>query len=147
MDLWKLPMPSPIVPVPHHVARWIAYASWLRWLDALAAWVALVVVSALALPDGALSTDAVVAALALGLLAWAPGIRARWRPVSAVIAFRVSASLGPGDRAWWVHGRQADPVLVTGRHGLRVVIATANAAAEGFSVRRTRVVLVPADGA
>ncbi len=139
-------MPSPITPLPHHVARWIAYASWLRWLDALAAWVVLTVVGMVTLPDVTLSVDAVVAVVALAVLAWPPVLRARWRPVSALVTFRMSGGLRPGDRAWWIHGRQADPVLVTGRHGLRLVIAMPDAASEGISVRRTRVVLVPVDG-
>ncbi len=139
-------MPSPITPLPHHVARWIAYASWLRWLDALVGWAALVVGSMVVAPDLTLPVHAFIGAMALAVLAWPPALRARWRPVSAIVTFRMSGPLRPGDHAWWIHGRQADPVLVTGRHGLRLVIATPDAAAEGISVRRTRVVLVPVCG-
>jgi hypothetical protein len=46
-----------------------------------------------------------------------------------------------------VRAHQADLVLVTARHGARLVIARPNFAEdEGLAVRRTRVLVLPADG-
>lgn len=73
-----------------------------------------------------------------------PQLRITWRPVSATTTLLMSRGLRPGDRAWFVRGRDADLVLVTARHGLRVVVAKPDQeAAEGMSVRRTRVLLLP----
>ena len=90
-------------------------------------------------------------ALAAGLLlagALILRIRVRWRPLSGTTTFVVSRRLRAGDRAWFVHGNDADLVLVTARHGFRLVIARpGHDAAEGLSVRRTRVLLLPASAA
>ena len=73
-------------------------------------------------------------------------IRAFWRPVSACVGLVVSRGLQPGDRAWYVRSRRADLVLITACHGIRMVIATSDVDAdEVLSVRRTRVLLLPAD--
>ena len=49
-------------------------------------------------------------------------------------------------RAWYVHADTAQLVVVTARRRLRVVIAAvADSRTEGFAVRRTRVLLLPAD--
>jgi hypothetical protein len=86
-----------------------------------------------------LAAGALVATSAL------PRLRRAWRPVSAPTTVLLSRDLRPGDRAWFVRGRTADLVLVTARHGLRVVVARPDQdAAEGLSVRRTRVLLLPA---
>ena len=74
-----------------------------------------------------------------------PRLRLAWRPASAMTTFVVSRGLRAGDRAWFVHGRDADLVLVTARHGLRLVVARPDqGAVEGMSVRRTRVLVLPA---
>jgi hypothetical protein len=86
----------------------------------------------------------VLAAVVVGAAALVPGLRARWRPVSAITGVHVSAPLQVGDRAWWVRPGGAELVLVTARRGLRVVIARADRdTSEGLGVRRTRVLLVP----
>ena len=54
--------------------------------------------------------------------------------------------LSPGDQVWYVRPGAAERVLVTALHRTRVVIARLDGSgAEGLSVRRTRVLLVPAD--
>jgi hypothetical protein len=113
--------------------------------DALAAWVALW--GALAsLGLGVATGAAILALVPLGVGVCLPPLRARWRPVSAALGFIVSRPLRPGDRAWYVREGTATVVLVTARRGVRIVIARANGdAAEGISVRRTRVLLIPAD--
>jgi len=72
--------------------------------------------------------------------------RVLWRPVSGSVGLAVSRRLQPGDRAWYVRASHADPVLVTARHGTRMSIATPDRDEpdEVLSVRRTRVLLLPA---
>ena len=91
--------------------------------------------------------DPALGALALlGLgLAIRP-IRVRWRPFTGAVGLAVSRGLRPGARAWYVRARDADVVLVTARRGLRLVIARPDlVSGEGMSVRRTRVLLLPAE--
>ena len=138
-------MTTPIRPLPEDVDRWIAWARWLRTLDAALAWLGLGVLLAIA---GTFSAgQAAVLSLALvSLGALMRRIRAFWRPISACVGLIVSRGLRPGDRAWYVRSRRADLVLVTACHGTRVVIATSEIDAdEVLSVRRTRVLLLPAD--
>jgi hypothetical protein len=55
--------------------------------------------------------------------------------------------LVPGDRAWYVRPDAPELVIVTARRGLRLTVAVpGRGAAEGLSVRRTRVLLFGADG-
>ena len=139
-------MRSPLRRPPPAVERWIAAARVLRWLDALAAWLVIWGVAALAVPSASPAPLAVLAALAAVLGALARPLRARWRPVSGVVALVLSARLSPGDHAWYVGPGHAQRVLVTARHRIRVVIVRLNdEGAEGLSVRRTRVLLVRAD--
>jgi hypothetical protein len=129
------------------VARWTSTARALRWLDAVAAWLALWVIAAVAL-ETADARVSVLAAIATGVGAWLAPLRIRWRPVSAGVGIVVSSRLRPGDRAWYIRPGDAELVLVTGRRGLRMVIALGTRGpAEGISVRRTRILLLPAGAA
>ena len=140
-------MPTPIRPLPSYVDRWTSRVRRLRWLDALLAWLGVWLAVRLLLSAMPLGATMILAAGVLLLAASIPGIRRTWRPVSATVSLSVSRRLRPGDRAWFVHGRDADLVLVTARHGVRVVVARPDQeAAEGMSVRRTRVLLLPAAG-
>ena len=141
-------MRSPLRPLPPVVARWTAAARVLRWLDALLAWLVIWAGAAIALSRASPALLAVLAALISALGALVRPLRARWRPVSGAVAFTLSARLSPGDQAWYVRPGAADRVLVTALGRTRVVIARLDGAgAEGLSVRRTRVLLVPLDSA
>jgi hypothetical protein len=139
-------MTSPIRPLPHEVARFVSLVAWLRWCDAAVAWAVLWAVLAWLL--GPASPPAAVASLLLVTLgALLQPLRVLWRPVSGCVGLVLSRRLRPGDRAWYVRSRHADPVLVTARHGARMLIATPDLDEpdEVLSVRRTRVLLIPAD--
>jgi hypothetical protein len=138
-------MPTPLKPLPQVVARWTARARALRAADALVGWVVL---------WGALmgfglggAQDTAIYALVLLVAGFcAPPVRSRWRPVSAALGLIVSQPLRVGDRAWYMRDGEATLVLVTARHPVRLVIARPNGdAAEGISVRRTRVLVIPAE--
>ncbi len=114
-------MTTPMNPVPALVARWMARVRWLRWLDACVAWAGLWCLGGAVLGRGLAGPAAGLALLLVGLGLWV--------------------------RAWYVRPHQADLVLVTARHGARLVIARPNLAEdEGLTVRRTRVLVLPADG-
>ena len=139
-------MRSPLRPLPAAVERWIATARVLRWLDALAAWLAAWGTAAMAFPSAALGSLAVLSVLVAALGAFLRPLRVRWRPVSGAVTLVLSGRLSAGDQAWYVGPGHAERVLVTARHRIRVVIVRlTDESAEGFSVRRTRVLLVPAD--
>ncbi len=127
----------------------MARLRWLRWGDALLGWLVLLLGLSLLVPG--LPSQAAMAVAAGLLLAGAAlilRVRLGWRPLSGATTLVVSRRLRPGDRAWFVHGSDADLVLVTARHGLRLVIARpGHDAVEGMSVRRTRVLLLPASAA
>ncbi len=140
-------MTAPIKPLPEEVDRWIARTRWLRRMDAGAAWLGLwgALVSILG-PDSAREA-AVLSCALLGLGLVTQPVRVLWRPVSACVGLMVSRGLRAGARAWYVRSDRADLVLVTARHGTRLVIATPDIDAdEVLSVRRTRVLLLPAEG-
>jgi|SRR5215510_13081087 len=139
-------MRSPVRPLPPNVGRWASRARWLRWLDALVAW--LLVWAALALGLRALTPapTAIAAAVVVGLVALVGPLRRRWRPLGALILLSVSRALKPGDRAWLVLPRHVEPVIVTARRRLRLVVARPDQGAEGMEVRRTRVLVVPPAG-
>jgi hypothetical protein len=135
-------MRTPIRPLPDAVERWASRVRYLRWLDALLAWLALWALLGFALPLP-LQAQAVLATVALSLLALVPPLRLRWRPVTAAVGIRLSRSLRPGDRAWYVVSGRAEGVIVTARRRLRVVVARpGQGPAEGLEVRRTRVLLL-----
>jgi len=139
-------MQSPLKPFPHPVARWTRRARWLRWLDALAAWLTLWTAAALLLQGAGGAVPATFAALLAAAGTFVPSLRAWWRPISGSAALVVSRPLRPGDRAWHVSPGEAELVLVTARRGVRVVIASlARGPIEGVAVRRTHVLLIPAD--
>jgi hypothetical protein len=137
-------MATPTAPLPTAIETWMTRSKYLRWIDALAAWVVLLAVFADVLPAASGPAVAVTALVALGLAVMLRPLRLRWRPVSGWVGVAVSRSLRPGHRAWFVRDGRADAVLVTARRGLRVSIAAPNLGeAETLSVRRTRVLLIP----
>lgn len=140
------PMGTPIRPLPDGIARWSARARWLRRLDALAAaglvWALLAVMR----PGVGAGAEAAGAAVITGLLGAVAPLRVRWRPVSGPVGLWVSRMLVPGDRAWYVRHEGPERVIVTARRGLRLTVAVpGRGAAEGLSVRRTRVLVLGAD--
>lgn len=138
-------MRAPIKSLPADVERWTHRARWLRWLDALFAWLSLWACVAMLLPGLTGGAQATMAAAIAGAATRIVPLRARWRPISGWVALVVSRPLRPGDRAWHVRAGEAELVIVTARRGLRVVIAQARGPEEGVAVRRTRVLLLPAD--
>jgi hypothetical protein len=91
-----------------------------------------------------LEAAAVVAAVLVALGAFVQPLRVRWRPITGWIGLRISRGLRPGDRAWYLGASDASLVVVTARHGVRLVIVRPDLQDEGISVRRTRVFLLPA---
>jgi hypothetical protein len=130
-------------PVPERVLRWIGRRRRLRWCDGLVAWLLLWPLGVAALGPHQVEAGAV---LALALVAAGVAIqplRVRWRPITGWVGLRVSRDLRPGDRAWYLGAREASLVVVTARHGIRLVIVRPDLAQdEGLSVRRTRVFLL-----
>ena len=139
-------MGTPIRPLPGDIARWSTRARWIRRLDALAGAGLIWGLLAVMLPGVGVGLQAVTAAVIAGLLGAATPIRARWRPISGPVGLWVSRLLAPGDRAWYVRPDGPEPVIVTARRGLRLTVAVpGRGAAEGLSVRRTRVLVLGAD--
>ncbi len=138
-------MRTPIKPLPEDIDRWARRASWLRWLDALAAWLLLWASMAMSLRGLSGSAQTMVALVIVAAGAAISPLRVRWRPISGWIALVASQPLRPGDRAWHVRPGEAELVVVTARRGLRMVIAQARGPLEGIAIRRTRVLLLPAD--
>ena len=140
-------MGTPLRPLPAGITRWSTRARWLRRLDALAAGVLAWGLVAARLPDLGAGLQAGLAGAVVGLLGAIPLIRLRWRPVSGPVGLWVSRTLAPGDRAWYVRPEAPELVIVTARRGLRLTVAVpGRGASEGLSVRRTRVLLLGADG-
>jgi len=139
-------MGTPIKPLPQAVERWMGRLGALRWGDAAIAWVLAWSGVAVMLGDASPLASALLASAIVAGGAWLVPLRVRWRPLSAAVGITVSRSLRAGSRAWYVRPHAADLVLVTARRGLRVVIVGgAESRTEGFAVRRTRVLLLPAD--
>ena len=138
-------MRTPIKPLPVDTERWTRRVRWLRWLDALVAWLILWGGVAMLFPGPTGLAQATIAGVIVGAAAAIVPLRVRWRPMSGWVALVVSRPLRPGDRAWHVLAGEAELVVVTARRGLRLVIAQAREPEEGVAVRRTRVLLLPAD--
>lgn len=139
-------MTTPMRPVPDDVLSWIGRRRWLRRADGLLAWVILVAAGTAVF--GAEHVQALgVVALILVVAAGMSPLRLRWRPISGWVGLRLSRGLRAGDRAWYVSAREAMLVVVTGCHGVRLVIVRPDLGQdEGLSVRRTRVFLIAAEG-
>jgi peptidoglycan/LPS O-acetylase OafA/YrhL len=134
--------------MPDLVERWVARVRLLRWLDALAAWAIAFLVLAEGPPDLRWGPATVAASLIVGPLAVVGPLRRRWRVVSGAVGLWVSRSLAAGDLAWCVGPGSAERVIVTARRGARLTVARPGGdAAEGMSVRRTRMFVVPFEGA
>jgi len=139
-------MGTPLRPLPEGVARWSGWARWLRRLDALVAWGLVWGLLAVMQPDVGVGLQAGATAAVVGLLGAVSPIRVRWRPVSGPVGIWVSRMLAPGDRAWYVRPEGPELAIVTARRGLRLTVAVpGRGAAEGLSVRRTRVLVLDAD--
>lgn len=139
-------MTTPIRPVPDSVASWIWRMWWLRAGDAAVALVVLWGGLGLVAGPALVSHAAILSLTFLCLGVLIRPIRACWRPISAWVGLMVSRDLRPGDHAWYVRAGEADLVLVIARHGARMVIARPDLGHdEGLNVRRTRVVLLPAE--
>lgn len=139
-------MRTPLKPLPEFVERWARRVRWLRWLDLVVAWTVVWLAGLLVVESLDAGDAAILAALFVGAIASIPPMRAGWRPITGLVALSASRGLRPGDRAWYVHPGEIELVLVTARHGLRLVIAgRAEGDREVRSVRRTRAVLLPAD--
>jgi hypothetical protein len=135
---------TPTRPLPIPIARWTSRLRGLRGLDALLAWLTVLLGLTILLPQIPPQTAMMLAAGLVLPVSLIPRLRHVWRPISAATTLSLSRGLRPGDRAWFVHGSGADLVLVTARHGVRVVVARpGHDAEEGLSVRRTRVLLLP----
>ena len=140
-------MRTPIRPIPDAIARWMARLRWLRWLDAAVAWAGVWAVAMMALGQRSGNAPAMIALVVVGLGFALRPLRVRWRPITGWVGLAMSRNLRPGDRAWYVRAREASLVLVTGHHGIRLVITRPDLAGEeSITVRRTRVLLLSADG-
>lgn len=136
-------MRTPMRIVPVNVERAAARWRWLRWVDALVIWLVAWGGVAVAWESAAASESAVVALLTVALAALCGPIRRRWRPVSGLMAVSASQRLRPGDHAWLVLAERIDPVIVTARRGLRLVVASPQQGSEGLTIRRTRILVLP----
>jgi hypothetical protein len=135
---------SPVRSLPPAVERWASRARWLRWLEGLAAWFVVWLLLVLVLENATPTASATLALVLVGIAAVAHPVRRRWRPISALVSLSVSRRLKAGDRAWLVLPERIEPVIVTARRRLRVVVARPDQGpTEGLEVRRTRVFLIP----
>jgi hypothetical protein len=140
-------MRTPSRPLPEAPSRWLRYSAAMRWADAAVAWLALFLVIGSALEWSGLAEPALFAGALVTFSAFLPALRVRWRPVSAAVGIAIARPLRPGDRAWYLRAGQAEAVIVTARHGARIVIAWPGTADEGLTVRASRVLLLPEDRA
>jgi hypothetical protein len=139
-------MRSPVRSLPPDVERWVWRVRWLGWLEALAVGLVAWLILALWLPDMPPLASAILALGLVGLAALVPALRRRWRPIRALVALSASRGLKPGDHAWLLLPEYIEPVIVTARRRLRLVVArSGQGPSEGLEVRRTRVLVVPAE--
>jgi hypothetical protein len=137
-------MRTPVRHLPPAVERWLSRMRWLRWLEALVSAGVVWLVLALVIERAEPVALAIAALVVVGLAALVRPLRRRWRPISALVGLSVSRELRPGDRAWLVLPERAEPVIVTARRRLRLVVARPDGEPnEGLEVRRTRVLVVP----
>ncbi len=137
-------MRTPVRSLPPSVQHWASRLLWLRWIDALTAWLMMWGFVALMVEKMLPVASAAAALLLVGLAALASPVRRRWRPVRALVSLSVSRGLKPGDRAWLVLPNHIEPIIVTARRRLRLVVARPDqGSTEGLEVRRTRVLVVP----
>jgi hypothetical protein len=136
-------MRTPVRGLPANVERAVARARWLRWVDAALTWLVIWGAVALLWETAPATASAIVALIAIALGAFFGPVRQRWRPVSGLASLWLSRRLRPGDHAWLVLAESIDPVIVTGRRGLRLVVASPRQRSEGLAVRRTRVLVIP----
>jgi|SRR5687767_5751789 len=136
-------MRTPMRAVPPNVERAAERERWLRWVDTLLVWLVAWGAVALAWETATPEASAIVALVAVTLGALSGPIRRRWRPVSALVSLSVSRRLKPGDHAWLVLPDRIEPVIVTARRRLRLVVASPHHGSEGLAVRRTRILVVP----
>lgn len=121
-------------------------ARWLGWLEALAVGVVVWLFLALGLSDMPPLASAILALGLVGLAALAPPLRRGWRPIRALVSLSASRGLKPGDHAWLLLPEHVEPVIVTARRRRRLVVArSGQGPSEGLEVRRTRVLVVPAE--
>jgi len=138
-------MRTPLRPFPEDVSRWMRQARRLRWLDALAAWLAVWAAGIALRPAADWMALGILTLVVVGPVAAVPPLRRRWRPASAVAAVALGWRLRPGDRAWQVWPEGARLVLVTSVRWRHVVVAgLVRDSGEGSALPRTRVLLVPA---
>ena len=138
-------MRSPMRPLPPDVERWMRRARWLGWLEALAVGLVIWLFLVLWLSDVPPLASAILALGLVGVAALAPPVRRRWRPIRALVSLSASRGLKPGDHAWLLLPEHVEPVIVTARRRLRLVVArSGQGPSEGLEVRRTRVLVVPA---
>ena len=137
-------MRTPVRSLPPAIEAWASRVRWLRWLEAVATTLALWLILALVFAGVPPVALALVALVVVILGASVQPLRRRWRPISALVGLSVSRDLRPGDRAWVVMPAHAEPVIVTARRGLRLVVARPDdGPSEGLEFRRTRVLVVP----
>jgi hypothetical protein len=139
-------MRSPVRSLPPDVERWVWRTRWLGWLEALAVGVVVWALLALWLADVPVLASAILALGLVGLFALVPPLRRGWRPIRALAALSASRGLKPGDHAWLLLPEYIEPVIVTARRRLRLVVArSGQGPSEGLEVRRTRVFVVPTE--
>jgi hypothetical protein len=137
-------MRSPVRNLPPPIEAWTSRVRRLRWLEGAATALVLWLILALVSPGVPPIAWALVALIVVILGASVQPLRRRWRPISALVGLSISRELRPGDRAWVVMSAHAEPVIVTARRGLRLVVARPDdGPSEGLEFRRTRVFIVP----
>src|SRR5207247_2819500 len=76
-------MTPPTAPVPATVEKWISRSKYLRWVDAVTAWLVLFGVAMTLLPEQSDRTIALISVALLVLRVMLRPLRFNWRPVSS----------------------------------------------------------------